>query len=150
MTCLTLMSKSRTVQIKEIYFLLVRLFSEERIGCHEGTKGRDNLLYVYKHILKESKLKQKFVAIVWIGYKTAFDMVPPIWIRDCLKRYIFDKVIKFITEAMKNWNGKLTTGGKTFAEWKIQKGIFQGDVLSPLLFVKNDNDATQLHTKGVN
>ena len=32
---------------------------------------------------------------------------------------------------MKTW----TTGGKSLAEAKIQRGIFQGDALSPLLFV---------------
>ena len=36
---------------------------------------------------------------------------------------------------MKNWRVELTTGGKSLAETKIQRGIFQGDALSPLLFV---------------
>ena len=48
---------------------------------------------------------------------------------------ISDKVIKFIEETMKNWRVELTAGGKNFAEVKIQKGIFQGDALSSLLFV---------------
>ena len=53
-----------------------------------------------------------------------------------LKMYnISDKVIKFIVETMKNWRVELTTGGKSFAEVKIQIAIFQGDALSPLLFV---------------
>ena len=46
-----------------------------------------------------------------------------------------DKVINFITKAKKNWKVQLTVEGKTFSKLKIQKGIFQGDVLSPLLFV---------------
>ena len=36
---------------------------------------------------------------------------------------------------MKNWRVELTTGGKSLAEKKIQRGIFQGDALSPLLFI---------------
>ena len=33
---------------------------------------------------------------------------------------------------MKNWKVELTAGGKSLAEVKIQKGIFQGDAQSPL------------------
>ncbi len=35
---------------------------------------------------------------------------------------------------MKNCRVELTAGGKSLAETKIQRGIFQGDALSPLLF----------------
>ena len=47
---------------------------------------------------------------------------------------ISDKVIKFIAEAMKNWNVELSVGRKTLAEVKIHRDLFQGDSLSPLLF----------------
>ena len=36
---------------------------------------------------------------------------------------------------MKNWGVELTAGGKSLAETKIQRGIFQGDALSHLLFI---------------
>ena len=36
---------------------------------------------------------------------------------------------------MKNWRVVLTAGGKSLAETKIKRGIFQGDALSPLLFI---------------
>ena len=63
-------------------------------------------------------------------------MVLQTGIKEFLKmNQISDKVIKFIIEAMKNWKMLLTTGGKTFAKAKIQKGIFQGDAVLPLLFV---------------
>ena len=44
---------------------------------------------------------------------------------------ILDEVIKFIEKIMKTWR----EGGKNLAETMIQKGIIQGDELSPLLFV---------------
>ena len=63
-------------------------------------------------------------------------MVPQKDLIDCLKMYkIFDKVIKFIDETMKNWRMELTARGKSLAEVKIQRGIFQEDALSPLLMV---------------
>ena len=36
---------------------------------------------------------------------------------------------------MKNCRVELTTGGKSLAETKIQREIFQGDALSPVLFI---------------
>ena len=36
---------------------------------------------------------------------------------------------------MKNWRVELTAGGKSLVETKIQRGIFQGDALSPLIFI---------------
>ena len=48
---------------------------------------------------------------------------------------ISDKGIKFIREATKNWIVELKAGRKTLVEVKIQRGIFQGDVLSQLPFV---------------
>ena len=39
---------------------------------------------------------------------------------------ISDEVIKAFEKTMKTWRVKLTAGGKSLAEAKIQKGIFQG------------------------
>ena len=36
---------------------------------------------------------------------------------------------------MTNWKTELTSGGETLGTVKIERGIFQGDSLSPLLFV---------------
>ena len=55
---------------------------------------------------------------------------------DCLKMSkISDKVIKLIEKTMKNWRVQLTAGGKSLVVVKIQRGIFPGDALSPLLFI---------------
>ena len=48
---------------------------------------------------------------------------------------ISDEVINFIDKTIKTWRVELTAGGRRLAEAKIQRGIFQGDALSPLLFI---------------
>ena len=63
-----------------------------------------------------------------------YDMV--FWIINSLKMYkISDGVINFIDKTMKIWRVELTAGGRRLAEAKIQRGIFKGYALSPLLFI---------------
>ena len=74
--------------------------------------------------------------MAWIDYKKAYDMVPQSWIINYLKTYkILDEVINFIEKTMKTRRVQLAAGGKSLAEAKTQSGIFQGDALSPLLFI---------------
>ena len=59
--------------------------------------------------------------MVCIGYQKVCNMIPKIWIIECLKMYkISDKVINF-TKAMNNWRVKLAAGGQTMSEVKIKK-----------------------------
>ena len=41
----------------------------------------------------------------------------------------------FITNSMKEWSTMLTSCGEDMGEVKLSRGIFQGDSLSPLMFV---------------
>ena len=110
------MWKILTAQIREeIYYSLTscRLFPDKQKGCRKGSR-----------------------AMVWIDYKKAYHMVPQSRIINCLKMYkISHEIINFIQKTMKNWRVELIAGGKTLAETKIQREIFQGDALSPLLFI---------------
>ena len=119
-TCQSMMRKILIAPIwEELYYLFLcyKLFFKEWKGSHIGTRGIDYLLYIDQHIHKESKEGWKNIAMVWIDYKKAYDMVPQSWIVDCPKMYkTSDKVIKFIMEDMKNWKVELTAGGKTLAE----------------------------------
>ena len=90
-------------------------------------------------LIRHSKRQQRQaenVAMAWIDNENANDMIMQSWIVGFLKMYnISDKVINLISETMKNWKVKLTVGELAFAEVKIQRGFFQGNMLSPLLFV---------------
>ena len=78
----------------------------------------------------------KNIALAWIDNKKAYDMVSQSWIINCLTMLkISAEVIKFIKNTIENWRVDLTAGVKSLAEVKLQRGIFQGDALSTLLFV---------------
>ena len=136
---LPMMWKILTAQIrKEIYYSLTScgLFPEEQKGCCKGSRGTSELLYIDQHILSKNKIWWKNLAMPWIYYKKAYDMVPQSWIINCLKMYkISQEVINIIEKTMKTWRVELTAGGRSLAETKIQRGIFQGDALWSLLFI---------------
>ena len=138
-TCLPLMWKILTAQIREeiCYSLTSRgLFPGEQKGCCKGSRSAAELLYINQHILNESKTRQKNLAMAWIDYKKAYDMVPHSWIINSLKMYKISHELKnFVDQTMKTWRVELTAGGRSLAEAKIQRGIFQGDALSLLLFI---------------
>ena len=63
-------------------------------------------------------------------------MVSKSWIINFLKTFkISDEVIRFNEETTKTLSAELTAEWKSFAEKKIQRGIFQRHVLSPLLYI---------------
>ena len=136
-TCLPMMWKILTAQKREkMYYSLISrgLFPNGQKGYRKGSGGTEELLYIDKHI--ESKNRRKNLAMAWIDYKKAYDMVSQSWIINCLKMYkILHETINFIEKTMKNGRVELTAGGKSLAETKIQRGIFQGDALAPLLFI---------------
>ena len=112
------------------------MFTDEQKGCYKGSRGTTELLYIDQHILNEGKTRRKNLAMAWIDYKKAYDMAPYSWIISSPKMYkISHEVINFIDKTMKTWRVELTAGGRSLAETKIQRGIFQGDALSLLLFI---------------
>ena len=132
-----MMWKILTAQMrKEIYYSLISrgLFPNEQKGCRKGSRSTTEYTL---HRSTHPKWKQEQTKnSSWIDYKKAYDMVPQSWIINCLKMYkISHETINFIEKNMKNRRVELTTGGKSLAETKIQRGIFLGDALPPLLFI---------------
>ena len=74
--------------------------------------------------------------MAWIDYRKAHDLVPYSWILECLDNIgVNEEIRRFVSESMKSWKTELMYGNNILGEVKIERGIFQGDSLSPLLFV---------------
>ena len=57
-----------------------KLLPEEQKGCRKGSRGTNDLLYIDRAVIKEVKSRNKNLAMTWIDYKKAYDMVPHSWI----------------------------------------------------------------------
>ena len=68
--------------------------------------------------------------MAWIDYTKAYDMVPHPWMVGAAKN-----MISMISSCFVNWKTVLTSGGAEIGQVFIRGGIFQGDSLSPLLFI---------------
>ena len=90
-----------------------------------------------QHILNKSKTRRKNQAMAWIYYKKVYDMVLQSWLTNCLSQNVQNIrwSHKLYWENHENLKVELTARGRSLAEAKIQRGIFQGDALSPLLFI---------------
>ena len=138
-TCLPLMWKILIgVIAEEVYKSLEEreILPEEQKGCRKGSKGTNDLLYIDKQILREVKSKRKNIAMGWIDYRKAFDIVPHSWMLECLQMFkVAENVSCLVSNSMKSWKVEMSYGRETLAEVNNRRGIFQGDSFSPLLFV---------------
>ena len=138
-TCLPLMWKLLTGIISESMYSFLDtngILPEEQKGCRKNSRGTKDQLLIDKTILRDCKRRQTNLGMAWIDYKKAYDMVPHSWIMECMGLFgISENITNFIKGSMTTWKTTLMTSGEILGEVEIKRGIFQGDSLSPLLFV---------------
>jgi hypothetical protein len=114
------------------------LLPAEQKGCHSGSKGCKDQLLISKAILEDCKKRRNNLNMAWIGYQKAFDSVQQSWIEKSIELIrVNNKIVKFCKISMEKWSTKhqLKTNQELMnQDSKINRGIFQGDSLSPLLF----------------
>jgi len=99
-------------------------------------RGTKDQLLTDKAIIKNCKRRKTNLCMVWIDYKKAFDSVPHSWLIECMQMFkVNGDLINFVKREMGKWSTELTSAGQVLGKVPIQRGIFQGDALSPLLFI---------------
>ena len=117
----------------------------------KGKMGTKDQLLINKTVLENCRRKSRNLSMAWVDYKKAFDSVPHLWISRCLELYkINDNLRMFLDKQMTMWRTDIelhhNNGTITIPSVKIQRGIFQGDSLSALLFCLT-LDALSKHLK---
>ena len=138
-TCLSLMwTLLAGVIADQIYPHLdqEKLLPEEQKGCRKGSRGTNDLISSDRAVIKEVKSRNKNLAMAWIDYKKAYDMISYSWNIECLDLFeVAEDITSLLVNSMEKWKVMLCSGNSEFGEVEIKRGIFQGDSLSPLVFV---------------
>lgn len=138
-TCLPLMWKLLTGMIADDmygYMESENLLPDEQKGCRRKSRGTKDQLLIDKTILKDCRKRNTNLAMAWVDYKKAYDFVPHSWINECMAMFgIAENVRGFLKRSMAQWKLSLTSNGEELGDVNVRRGIFQGDSLSPLLFV---------------
>ncbi|XP_063603288.1 uncharacterized protein LOC134778932 [Penaeus indicus] len=114
---------------EEMYGFLERekILPDEQKGCRKGSRGTKDQLLIDKTVLKDCKRRKTNLAMAWIDYKKAYEMVPHSWIIECLELFgIAENVRKFMSDGMRSWKLELTSSGESLGDVHIHRGIFQG------------------------
>ena len=123
-TCLPLLQKLLTsVTANQIYAHLdqEKLLPEEQKGCRKGSRGTNDLLYIDRAVIKDVKSRNKNLAMAWIDYKKAYDMVTHSWTIECLDLFgVADNIKSLLVNSMEKWKVMLCSGNSELGEFQIK------------------------------
>ncbi|KAL0878572.1 hypothetical protein ABMA27_003656 [Loxostege sticticalis] len=141
-TCLQTIYKILTSCISETIYKHLdenNILAEEQKGCRKYSKGCKEQLTIDAIVMREAFRKRKNIHTMFIDYQKAFDSVPHTWLFYVLNLYkIHPTIVTFLKSATQKWQTvlKIKQSGNSLTTdpIRIQRGIFQGDALSPLWF----------------
>lgn len=141
-TCLQTLYKILTACISEIVYTHLdkyKILAEQQKGCRKASQGCKEQILIDSVILSQVCKTKSDLFTMYIDYQKAYDSVPHSWLIQVLEIYkIHPTIITFLKSTMTNWTTRLrlTTQHKVIDTnaIKINRGIFQGDSLSPLWF----------------
>ena len=113
-----------------------KILPEEQKGCKGRSRGTKDQLLIDKTVLKDCTKRHTNLSMAWIHYRKVYDLVPHSWVNECMEMFgTAENLRTFLQKSMQQWRLSLMTNGEYLGEVNVKRGIFQGDSLSPLLFV---------------
>ena len=84
-------------------FRLTEVVTRGQKRCRKRSRGTNDLLYIDRVVIREVKSRKKNLAMAWIDYKKAYDMVPHSWIKECLDLFgVAENVKTVLVNSMEN------------------------------------------------
>ena len=108
----------------------------EQKSCRRKNRGTKDQLLIDKTILKDCKKRRASLVMARMDYRKGYDFVPHSWILECLDMLgVAENVRSFLEKSMKKRKLLLNSNGLDLYQADVNRDIFQGDNLSPLIFV---------------
>ena len=102
-----------------------KLLPEEQKGCRKGWRGTNYLLYIDRAVIKEVNSRNENLAMTWMDYKKAYDMVLHSWVIECLDLFgVAENIKSLVVNSMEKWKVILCSGNSELGKVKIKRGIF--------------------------
>ena len=139
------------------------IIAYEQQGAVKDSYGTKTQLIINRTIVEDAIRRKRNLSMVYVDYAKAYDSVPHQWTLDVMTAYkISPVIINFLAAAMKLWRTDLwlyySDGCVVVENIQFKRGIYQGDSLSPLLFIISINPISLLlnrrcrgyHMEGLN
>lgn len=135
-TCMSNLYKLTTKCVTQVMQAIVEnrdLLAENQLGTVRMVQGAKEQALLNIAINKEYGNRLK---TAWIDVKKAFDSIDHIYLINCLEQYSFPPwILYFLKDIISKWKLSIRSGRDEILEKTVERGILQGDSLSPLLFV---------------
>lgn len=135
-TCMSNLYKLTTKCVTEVMQLAVErrgLLTENQLGTVRRVQGAKEQAMLNIALNKEHGNNLK---AAWIDVKKAFDSVDHVYLIKCIEKLNLPSwTLKFLEGIISRWELEIRAGPEVIMNKKVERGILQGDSLSPLLFV---------------
>jgi hypothetical protein len=135
-TCMSNLYKLTTKCVTRVMQMDVcyrSLLAENQLGTVAQVQGAKEQALLNTAINQEHK---NMLKTTWIDVKKAFDSIDHVYLLKCIERLDMPAwILKFLRSITSKWEIAIRSGKSELFRKKIERGILQGDSLSPLLFV---------------